>query len=84
MITLNAESLKNILARKIAERVYQRLQPVTHTSYDDRAGTRREPAEWDVDLNRTQRRTLDTSASIEYNGETTITITLSYTERDME
>lgn len=83
MITLNTENIKSILARKIAERVYQRLQPITHTSYDDRAGARREPAEWDVDLERTERRTLDTSASIEYDGDTTITITLSYTERDI-
>lgn len=83
MITINAESLKNILARKIAARIYQRLQPVSHTSYDDRSGTRREPAEWDVDLARTQRRTLDTGARIDYNGKSTITLTLTYTERDL-
>lgn len=82
-ITLDAENIKSILARKIAARIYARLQPVTHTNYSDYGGSRLSPAEWDVDLNRTQRRTLDTSATIEYNGDTTITITLTYTERDL-
>lgn len=82
-ITLNAESLKAILARKIAARIYARLQPVTHTNYSNYGGSRLSPAEWYVDLNNTKRRTLDTGARIDYDGDTTITLTLTYDERDL-
>lgn len=82
-ITLNTESIKAMLARKIAARIYARLQPVTHTNYSDYGGSRLSPAEWDVDLNRTQRRTLDTGASLSYDGDVTLNLTLTYTESDI-